>query len=66
MPKCRYFVAMKMNILDVTKILMQRVPVSSYSHEEIMDLLSSHGIMKRSAEEAEKDENFESWDHPDL
>lgn len=31
-----------------------------------MELLSSHGIVKRSAEEAEKDENFEPWDHEDL
>ncbi len=32
-----------------------------------MDLLGSHGIVKRSPEEAEKDEEFESWeDHGEL
>ena len=36
------------------------------SEDEIMELLGSHEIVKRSAEEAEADENFESWDHQDL
>lgn len=36
------------------------------SSDQIIELLNSHGIVKRSAEEAEKDENFESFDRQDL
>lgn len=32
------------------------------SDEEIMDLLASHGIVKRSPEEAEAEEDVEPWD----
>ncbi len=32
------------------------------SEEEIVDLLASHGIVKSSAEEAEAEENNESFD----
>ena len=35
------------------------------SEQEIMDLLESHGIVKRSAEEAEAEGNFESFDESD-
>lgn len=47
-------------------IEFQRVPVSKMSEDEIMELLASRGIVKRSAEEAEQDEQFESFDHQDL
>ncbi len=36
------------------------------SEEEIMDLLFSYGIVKRSAEEAEADEDFEPFDKEEL
>ena len=41
---------------------MQRVSVMKMSEQEIMDLLESHGIVKRSAEEAEAEGNFESFE----
>ena len=46
--------------------VVQRVPVDKMSSDAIIELLNSHGIVKRSAEEAEKDENFESFERQDL
>lgn len=47
---------------------MQRVPVDKMSEDEINDLLASYGIVKRSQEEADAEEDLEPWedDHKEL
>ena len=41
----------------------QRVSVIKMSEDEIIDLLASHDIVKRSPEEAEAEEDLEPWDN---
>ena len=48
--------------LSLPPCLSQRVPVGHLSEDQIMELLAAGGIVKRTAEEAEADEDFEPWD----
>ena len=55
--------SLHVNIMHSLGLLpLQRVGVMKMSEDDLIELLSSHGIEKRTEEEAEADEEFEPWD----
>lgn len=52
----------EMVFLDAEYAEVERVPVAKLSEDAIIELLTSRGIVKRTPEEAEADEDFEPWE----